>query len=253
MTRTQIQRIFFQKEGKLASVQAACRRLKLLTERGYLNRLRLPVTQGSGPYLYPPGPAADAILHKEEREQLGRRRLGRRVESVAGFVHGLEVVDFYIALKEALERWGGTLVTWLGEGEARYPFVQNKKNLLFNPDGYCLWALGGEEGSFFLEWDRGTESMTRFSQKLERYEEYYKIRAYHDHLGQVGLRPRLLLVVPDERREEKLCRWLARRQEKRQFESLPSILVAPRDAVLADILGSIWRMVGGVERIRLID
>jgi hypothetical protein len=42
MTRAQIQRLFFRKGGRLASIQAVCRRLKLLTERGYLSRIRLP-------------------------------------------------------------------------------------------------------------------------------------------------------------------------------------------------------------------
>jgi hypothetical protein len=253
MTRAQIQQVFFRKDGRLASVQAACRRLKLLSERGYLDRIRLPVTKGSGPHLYLPGTAADVVLDKDERELWGRRRRARRVESVAGFVHGLEVIDFYIALKEAMERWGGTLVTWLGEREARHQFVQNKKKLLLNPDGYCLWALGEEEGSFFLELDRGTESMTRFSQKLERYEAYYKIRAYHDHLGQVGLRPRLLIVVPDERRVEKLHKWISSRQEKRKLTSLPTVMVAAQDPVMADTMGPIWRVVGGQARVRLVD
>jgi hypothetical protein len=253
MTRAQIQRLFFRKDGRLASVQAACRRLTILTEREYLARVRLPVTQGSGPYVYLPGRTADGVLDKDEREQLGRRRRGRRVESAAGFLHGLEVVDFYIALKEALEGRGGTIVTWLGEGDARYQFARGGKRLLLNPDGYCLWALGHEESSFFLEWDRGTESMTRFSQKLVRYEAYYLTNAHHDHLGQVGLKPRLLIVVPDERREDNMSSWMARRRKKGEFASLPTVLVATRDFVFADILGSIWRMAGGEERVRLID
>jgi hypothetical protein len=208
---------------------------------------------GSGPYVYLAGRMADVVLDKDESDRPRRRRRGPRVESLAGFVHGLEVVDFYVALKEALERWEGTVVAWLGEGESRYQFVRNKKKLLLNPDAYCLWALGDEEGSFFLEWDRGTESMTRLSQKLERYEAYYRERAYHDHLGQIGLRPRLLIVVPDDRREDKLCRWIATRQGRRQYTSLATVLIATRDSVFADILGPAWRRVGGEERVRLVD
>lgn len=110
------------------------------------------------------------------------------------------MVDFYIVLKEGLESRGGRIVTWLGERDARYQFRGHGRCLLLTPDGYCLWALGEEEGSFFLEWDRGTESMTRFSQKLTRCEEYFRARAYHDYLGEVGMRPRLVIVVPDQGR-----------------------------------------------------
>ena len=153
MPREQIQRLYFWKDGEVASVQAACRRLRILTERGYLTRVRLPVTRGSGPYIYQPGKAAAVVLDEEKRRLLGRGRRGRRIESIAGLSHGLEVVDFYIVLKEALESRGGRIVSWLGE--RRYQFTWHGRRILFNPDGYCLWALGEEEGSFFVEWDRG--------------------------------------------------------------------------------------------------
>lgn len=151
MTREQIQRVYFRKDGKLASVQAAARRLTILTERGYLMRIRLPVTRGSGPYVYKPGKATIAVLNKDERRLLSRGADRRRIESITTLSHGLEVVEFYIALKEALESRGGRIVTWLGESEARYQFAWHGRRLLLNPDGYCLWALAEEEGSFFLE------------------------------------------------------------------------------------------------------
>ena len=91
MIREQVRRLYFRRNGNLASVQAACRRLKTLTERGYLSRLRLPVAQGSGPYVYQPGKAAATILDAEERRLLGRGVRGHRVDSAAGLYHGLEV------------------------------------------------------------------------------------------------------------------------------------------------------------------
>ena len=253
MTREQIQRLYFRRDGELASVQAACRRLTILTERRYLSRVRLPVTRGSGPYVYQPGKAAAVVLDKDERAILGRGKRGRRIESMAGLIHGLEVVDFYIALKEGVESRGGKLVTWLGEREARYQFTLHGRRLIFNPDGYCLWAFREEEGSFFLEWDRGTESMTRFSQKLIRYEAYYRLRAYQNHLGEIGMRPRLLIVAPDERREKKLADWIARRLDRGELASLPTVLIAARDLVLLDILGPIWRRPAYEQPIKLVD
>ena len=237
----------------MASVQVACRRLRLLAERGYLARTRLPVTRGSGPYVYRPGKGAMVLLDKDERTLIGRGSSRRRIESLAGLAHGLETVDFYIALKEALESRGGRIIAWLGESQARHRFAWQGQRLLFTPDAYCLWALGAEEGAFFLEWDRGTESMNRFFQKLARYHDYYRVRAYQDHLALIGLRPRLLIVVPDERRERKLAAWVARRLAKGEFKALPTVLVAARDIALHDVLGPIWRRPGQASRVGLVD
>ena len=138
MIRKQIQSLYFRRDGEVASLQAACRRLRLLTERGYLARIRLPAIRGSVPYVYQPGKGAIALLDKDERGLAGRRR----IDSLAAFAHGLETVDFYVALKEALERRGGRMVTWLGESQARYQFAWQGRRLFFSPDVYCLWALG---------------------------------------------------------------------------------------------------------------
>ena len=250
MVREQIRRLYFRRNsGEMASVQAACRRLRLLTERGYLTRVRLPVLQGSGPYVYEPGRAAAGILDEEERRALGRRR---RVETAAGFLHSLEAVDFYIALKESLEARGGSVVIWLGEKEVRCHFGGGGRRLLLSPDGYCLWSLGLEEGSFFLEWDRGTESMTRLSEKLIRYEAYYQAQAYRDHLGETGMRPRLAIVAPDQRRERKITDWIASKLSKGGLASLPTTLIAAKDLAMKDPLRPIWCSSGVDGRISLL-
>ena len=95
--------------------------------------------------------------------------------------------------------------------------------------------------------------MTRFSQKLTRYGAYYRLRAYHNHLGEMGLRPRLLIVAPDERRMERLVDWIARRLERGEFAFLPTILVAARDLLFLDILGRIWRKPGDEHCMRLVN
>lgn len=253
MTREQIRRLHFVEDGRRASIQTACRRLKILIQRDYLTRIRLPAIEGSGPYVYHPGKAAVALLDQEGRRLLGRDGKGHRIRSIAGLSHALEVVDFYIAFKESLEDRGGKIISWLGESEVRYHFVHHGRRLLLSPDGYCLWALEEKEGSFFLEWDRGTENMSRFSQKLRRYEEYYRSLSYQDHLGEVGLRPRIIIVAPDQRRETKLIKWIARRLERGEFRCLPTILVASQDLVSRDVLGQIWLQPASKRRMRFVD
>jgi hypothetical protein len=252
MSRAQIQRVHFRYEDRLASTQAACRRLRLLAQRGYLARVRLAVAQGSGPFVYLPGKRAASVLGGEERSGSWDKR-GRQAIAGESLEHTLEIVDFYIAMREALERNGGLIVTWWGEADARYVFAWQSRKLLLSPDAYCLWALGREEGAFFLEWDRGTENLARLAEKLLRYEAYYQLRAYRDHLGETGLRPRLVFVAPDERRRRQMLGWLDRRLAAGELASLPTILVGVRDSVLSDILGPVWRAPGREAQLRLTD
>jgi hypothetical protein len=252
LTRAQVRRLFFRQGGGLASVQAVCRRLKILTERGYLDRLRIPTAMGSGPYVYLPGARSEAVLAAEELT-LARVTKRERLRSVAAIAHRLEVADFYVGLSEAFASREGCILVWLSERQAYYALPGAGRTLPFTPDAYCLWILGNEEGAFFLEWDRGTESMTRLAEKLARYETYYGLRAYRDHLGEDELRPRVLFVVPDERRRKKLSSWLGRRLTKREWPSLPTVLAAIHADAEADPLGAIWYRSGDDEPLRLVD
>ena len=250
MTRPQIHRLCFRRDGQPISEQAVCRRLRILTDRGYLVRGRLSASAGSGPYLYRPGPLAGTALEGEPLAVTGTRR---RTESTTGVNHTLEIVEFYIELKETLSRRGGEIVAWLGEAEARHTFSHRGREVAFTPDAYCLWALAGEEGAFFLEWDRGTEGVRRIAEKLARYDAYYALQIHHDHLGEIGLRPRLLIVVPDGRREKKLIRWLGKRQSTDDYPSLPTVLIGAWPTVSGDVLGPFWRTPGMGEPMRFSD
>ena len=252
LTRQQIARLCFAKpDGELASVQAACRRLLLLVERGFLTRQRLPVAQGSGQYVYLPGKRAKEVLSPEEGALC--QASSRRARSATSLYHGLEVAGFYLALREAFQREGGAILTWRTEREARYAFQGHGGQLPLTPDGYCLWALAGEEGSFFLEWDRGSESLARLEQKLQRYDHYYQLRAYREHLGDIGLRPRLLMIVPDERREKRVVRWVASMLGQGQLASLPTVMVGTEARVALDLLGDVWSIPGRETLARLTD
>ena len=252
LTREQLQHLCFRRPEGPGSIQTACRRLKLLAERGYLERTRVPTAVGSGPYVYMPGTNAKVALTRDEPDLAKTARRGG-LRSVAELKHGLEVVDFYIRLLEAIGALGGRVVIWLSEREAHYALPGLGRTLPFTPDAYCLWALSGEEGAFFLEWDRGTESMTRIAEKLGRYETYYGLQAYRDHLGECGLQPRILFVVSDERRLKQLTGWLARRLARGEWPSLPTILIATRESSAAEPLSRVWHCPGHEAPMRLVD
>jgi len=252
LTREQIRHLLFRKAEGLGSVQTVCRRLKLLVERGYLHRLRIPTLMGSGPYVYFPGAQAGIALSKDETTLArGRRRV--RIHSATELAHSLETTDFYVRFTEELLERGGHIIVWLSERQAHYMLPGSSRSLPFTPDAYCLWTLCREQGSFFLEWDRGTESMVRIAEKLARYETYYGLRAYRDHLGEMGIRPRILFVASDDRRKKKLIDWMARRLNKGEWASLPTILVATREYAHSQPLEPIWQVPGDTVPRRLVD
>lgn len=250
MTLEQVRLVFFQKEnGELASRQAVGRRLRLLVARRYLRRVRLTAACGSGPFVYLPDLGAKGLLPPDQHA-LVRGRSNPRASSLW---HGLETVDVHIAIRQGLESHGGRIETWLGEVEARYQFDWHGRRLTLTPDAYCLWSYDGLEGSFFLELDRGTESMQRLAQKLARYGQYYSCDAHVDHLGNLGLKPRILFVVPDDRRRDRMVRWLASRRGTPSEAALPTILMAVRDDVLNDGLAAVWYRAGRSEPTRFVD
>lgn len=247
LSREQIRRLFFRKISRgaggpvnLASVQAAAARLRRLAEAGYLWRVPAPVLRGSGQYLYSLGRLGAQLLaaeYKISTSPAGHRAL---TPSFLALNHTLEVADFYIALKESLERNGGTISIWLGERQAAHRFSHQGRRRMIAPDAYCLWSLPRREGPFFLEWERGYQSLNVIGDKLDGYDAYYARRAYLEHLGEVGLTPRLAFVVPDARRQRHLLNWLGRQRSRGRWNFLPTVLVGVRSAVLADPLGPTW-------------
>jgi hypothetical protein len=254
LSREQLRRLFFRlADGRLASVQATAARLRRLAETGYLSRVPAPTLKGSGQYLYSLGPLGSRLLAAEYKIITTPHSRRSLTASFLALNHTLEVVDFFIALKEQLESAGGTITTWLGERQALHRFHHQGRRRMIAPDAYCLWSLAGREGSFFLEWERGHQALEAIAAKLDGYDAYYARRAYLEHLGEVGLTPRLLFVVPDGRRSQQLVGWLDRQSERGRWRYLPTILVGVRPAVLADAIGPVWLRPGAAYPRRLFD
>jgi hypothetical protein len=261
LSREQIRRLFFRKEagsaasaaGRLASIQAAAARLKLLALAGYLSRVPAPVLKGSGQYLYSLGPLGSRLLATEYKITATPSSRRSLTASFLALNHTLEVADFYIAVKEALENSGGAILSWLGERQALHRFYHQGRRRAIAPDAYCLWSLKGREGSFFVEWERGHQSLNVIADKLDSYDAYYARRAYLEHLGEVGLTPRLVFVVPDVRRHRQLLGWLSRQQVRRRWRFLPTVLVGIRASVMASPLEAAWSNPAVVGTVKLFD
>ena len=72
------------------------------------------------------------------------------------------------------------------------------------PDGYFVLATPLGKAHFFVEIDRGTETLARFKQKIHAYKEYFDSGAYERRYGTKSMR--VLTVATGEGRLTNLWR-----------------------------------------------
>ena len=228
LTADQIRRLLFRKpHGELPSRQAVNARLRKLVDHAYLEPLVVNAGHGAGPYAY--GIAARGLA------ALGLASAVRRRTSTRPVWHQLEVAEFRVRLQHALQARGGALAEWLGESSLRSLLV-GRRGLPVS-DALVHWRLPGREGTFLLEWDRGSESLAILVAKLERYAGYWRSRGHRELVPGLGLRPRLAVVVMTGERRDRLVRWLLERPAQRPSST---ILVGLAERVLCAPLGRSW-------------
>lgn len=147
----------------------AQRRLLTLYRLGVLDRFRPLREKGSAPHHYVLGPMGAAVLAAErgiDPAQLGYRR--DRTLAVAHnqrLAHIVGVNGFFAALAAAARRHPDTaLAEWRSERDCAATWGR-----IVRPDGYGWWKQGRAEIDFFLEYDRGTETLARLAAKLDDY------------------------------------------------------------------------------------
>jgi hypothetical protein len=194
------------------------RSLASLTDRRVLARLPKALGRTIG------GPQAGSSGHVYVLDVAGQRlaslvdggRVRRPWALGATFLdHSLGVTEVYVCLVLA-ERDGslavrqfvgepGTWRSFLGAGGAR---------LVLKPDAYVVLQVGGHENYWFLEVDLGTEHAPTISHKCDLYRSYW-VSGTEDE--RTGVFPRVLWLVPDQRRAE-VIRGVIRRQPEEGAE-----------------------------------
>jgi hypothetical protein len=107
--------------------------------------------------------------------------------------HDLEANAFFVELATAATQLPiNGLYHWLGEATARTLYRERRARL--SPDGWGRYLHASGEVTFFLEWDRSTESAHRLGRKVADYTEHFSGRA-EAHLSNV------IFVAPTETRE----------------------------------------------------
>ncbi|GGL12631.1 replication-relaxation family protein [Mangrovihabitans endophyticus] len=129
---------------------------------------------------------------------------------------------------------GGALLRWWSERTTVRMFGRR-----IHPDGHGVWSDGTRQVGYFLELDRGTESLSVVVGKLGSYR---RLRA------EGGPGYPVLFALPNRTREQNLHRRLAERSE-------PGVVVATTSPESgSDPAGAVWRLVGdGRHRLALAE
>lgn len=200
-TTDQIRRVFFTAHaGPSAATRATIRVLDRLLGRRVLTRLERRVggvRHGSAGFIW----CLDTIGDRLTRAEDGPRR---RVQepSFAFLAHTLAVAETHVQLHEAAVVGTFQLGAVQVETEAWRVFVSpSGVTSILKPDLMVTVSSEAYDDHWYLEIDLGTESMPVLLRQCRVYEEYRRTgRAQAEH----GVFPRLLWVLPNHRRAERL-------------------------------------------------
>jgi hypothetical protein len=158
------------------------------------------IRAGSAGYIWHLSPAAHRILQLAATDTSMPRRF--REPSQRLLTHTLAVANTHIALVRAAKSDALELVTVQVEpGSWRRFLGLGAQSRLLRPDLAVITAQGDYEDHWFIEVDLGTEHPPTVVRKCHLYEDYRRSGIEQDvH----GLFPRVLWVVPDPMRADKL-------------------------------------------------
>jgi len=151
----------------------------VLVKIGVLRRFRPRREVGSAPWHYLLGPVGAALLGAEDRDErrwLPQVRADRQL-ALAGsqrLAHMTGTNWFFVSLAAQARRGGGELRAWLNEAQAAkhchgHLWHPGRDGALPHPDGLGTWAEHGQEVTFVLEYDTGSENLARLAEKLDDY------------------------------------------------------------------------------------
>ena len=224
LTTVQIQ------DAAFPSDRSARQRIRDLSLWRAVSRFQPFQQLGSAPMHYVLGPAGAAVLAAEHG--LDVKDVGYRHDRAMAIAHNqrlahtVGVNDFFTSLIAHSRhiRAAGTLVAWWSEARCARHFGD-----LVIPDGYGRWhtttRTGGPRGEveWFLEFDTGTESLTKVGRKLAGYARLAE---------STGIATPVLVWLPTSRREAGARTALARVHA--QLDAPHTVPVATSAADLLD-------------------
>ncbi|MET8871698.1 replication-relaxation family protein [Nocardia sp. NPDC004604] len=233
LTAHQITRLLFTDDN------TARKRLVLLTDRGVLDRFRACVRPGSQEYRYTLGPlgamiyaaTTDAPIPAPRTVHEKTLKLSRNPQ----LDHLLGINEFFTTLcHHARTNPGAELLEWWDEREATAACAK-----IAHPDGYGVWSENGRTVRFFLEYDTGTEELSRLIDKLQGYRD---LRS-----GDITIP--VLFVLPGPKRQTNFHRLLD--EDPSTLSGLTVATATVAEIAADNPAASVWWLAGHTTRHRL--
>lgn len=203
-TGGQLTRRFFTSQGD--GGRAARRALHRLTEWRVLERLPRRVggiRAGSESFVYCVGVSGARLLAARDERV---RRLGTPGDRYVN--HTLTVTELLIRVEEADRNGVLDLIAAETEPQCWRRFTgPGGARLVLKPDAFVRIGVGSLEDRWFAEVDLATETSGTLTEKARRYLLHYR-SGNEQRSG--GVYPRILWMVPDERRREQAAAAFAR-------------------------------------------
>lgn len=194
-TSKQVQRLFFADGSPLSNARRAQACLLRLTELGVLVRpdRRIGRSSGSDHYCYALSAAGLTLI--QDPASSGRRRIW--TPSATFIDHSLDVTELYVRLHEAHRGGRLELIEFQSEPKCWRDFAAPIGRMTLKPDAYVRIGQGEFEDLWFIEVDRGTESVPALLRKFRVYRQYHG-SGKEQHHNQVF--PRVLWLAPNLKR-----------------------------------------------------
>ncbi len=232
MSRRQLEKLLF------PNTSACNRRLMLLYQHRYLDRLYKPVDFGSSQAVYALAKRGADIVAQEFRTERTRIRWSRRQNKVEFLFleHTLAISEFRVNLELAISKQSDVeLLFWkrgTKELNDRVPDPEGKrKYLTVAPDAFFGVQTPDGRSFYFLEMDMGTMSLTRLKSKIYAYRQYWKIGKYTERYGFKSFR--VLTVTDSDKRMANLL-------EMARSWGVRSMVLFATQKLTTSILRDIW-------------
>jgi hypothetical protein len=200
----QIQTLFF------GSQSTASYRLSRLYQHCFLERHFLPMVGGpaSSPTIYTLDKQGARVLREicgYGPEILGKQLVIKEFSQL--FIeHLLQINEFRISVVKSAGLNGYILENWLTDAYLRSDYDRvmiktvrgHRRQISLIPDSYFVLLVPQGRACFFLELDRGTMTLGRFSEKILAYQSYIESGQYHRRYNTHSLR--VLIVTLGEKR-----------------------------------------------------
>jgi hypothetical protein len=201
LTSKQIERLHFKTNTSPQAATRICNRVlqRLYSYRviDHLERRVGGIRAGSASYVWMVGPTGEYVLRANDAV-----RIRRREPSIHFMRHCLAIADCVIAVQQLAYEGRLELLSLDTEPSCWRRFMNRSGGIeTLKPDLAMVTATGEFEDSWFIEIDRGTESIPTLVKKCRQYLAYHRTGQAQ---SEEDVFPAVLWMLPSEQRLERL-------------------------------------------------